>query len=66
MRRLCRFDALLIDEIGYLTVKPEQVNAFFKLMEERYTRKKSTTITTNLAYPHGTTSLRETTSSTPS
>lgn len=51
MRRLCRFDALLIDEIGYLTVKPEQVNAFFKLMEERYTRKKSTIITTNLAYP---------------
>jgi len=51
MRRLCRFDALLIDEIGYLTLKPEQVNAFFKLMEERYTRKKSTIITTNLAYP---------------
>ena len=50
MRRLCRFDALLIDEIGYLTVKPEQVNAFFKLMEERYTRKKSTIITTNLLY----------------
>jgi DNA replication protein DnaC len=50
MKRLCRFDALLIDEIGYLTVKPEQVNAFFKLMEERYTRKKSTIITTNLLY----------------
>jgi DNA replication protein DnaC len=50
MRRLCRFDALLIDEIGYLTVKPEQVNAFFKLMEERYTRNKSTIITTNLLY----------------
>jgi DNA replication protein DnaC len=33
-----------------LTLYPEQVNAFFKLMGERY-RKASTIITTNLAYP---------------
>lgn len=50
LRRLCRYDLLLIDELGYLTLKPEQVNAFFKLMGERY-RKKSTVITTNLDYP---------------
>jgi DNA replication protein DnaC len=50
MKRLCRFDALCIDELGYLTLKPEQVNAFFKLMEERYWRKRSVIITTNLAY----------------
>jgi DNA replication protein DnaC len=50
MRRLCRFDALCIDELGYLSVKPEQANAFFRLMEERYSRNKSTIITTNLAY----------------
>lgn len=51
MRHLCRFDLIVIDELGYLTLKPEQVNAFFKLMEERYYGKKSTIITTNLAYP---------------
>ena len=50
MKRLCRFDALLIDEIGYLSVKQEQANAFFRLMEERYSRNKSTIITTNLLY----------------
>jgi hypothetical protein len=26
---------LLIDEFGYLNLKPEQSNTFFKLMEER-------------------------------
>jgi DNA replication protein DnaC len=41
---------LLIDELGYLTLKPEQVNAFFKLLGERY-GKKSSILTTNLDYP---------------
>jgi DNA replication protein DnaC len=50
IHKLCRYDLLLIDELGYLTLKPEQVNAFFKLMGERYGRK-STIITTNLDYP---------------
>ena len=50
INRLSRYDLLLIDELGYLTLKPEQVNAFFKLMGERY-GKKSTIITTNLDYP---------------
>ena len=50
IHRLCRYDLLLIDELGYLTLKPEQVNAFFKLMGERY-GKKSTIVTTNLDYP---------------
>jgi DNA replication protein DnaC len=38
-----------IDEFGYLNLKPEQSNTFFKLMEERYHRH-STIITTNLIY----------------
>ena len=46
---LCRYDLLVIDELGYLTLKSEQVNAFFKLMGERYQRK-ATIITTNLVY----------------
>src|SRR5271168_2688851 len=46
LNRLARLDVLLIDEFGYLNLKPEQSNTFFKLMEERYTRH-STIITTN-------------------
>jgi len=49
LNRLMTADVLLIDEMGYLNLKPEQSNLFFKLMEERYTRK-STIITTNLIY----------------
>lgn len=50
IKRLCNYDLLVIDELGYLTLKREQANAFFKLMEGRY-GKKSTIITTNLDYP---------------
>lgn len=49
LKRLARYDLLVIDELGYLTLTSEQVNAFFKLMEERYSRK-STIITSNLDY----------------
>lgn len=47
--RLMSVDVLLIDEMGYLNLRPEQTNLFFKLMEERYSRR-STIITTNLDY----------------
>jgi len=50
IKKLFNYDLLLIDELGYLTLKSEQINAFFKLMGERYGRK-STIITTNLDYP---------------
>ena len=46
---LARLDVLLIDEMGYLNLKPEQTNVFFKLMEERY-KRRATIITTNLDY----------------
>jgi len=49
LNQLARVDVLCVDEMGYLTIKPEQANIFFKLMEERYTRKP-TLITTNLTY----------------
>ncbi len=49
LKRLARLDVLLIDEFGYLNLKPEQSNIFFKLMEERYHRH-ATIITTNLDY----------------
>jgi DNA replication protein DnaC len=47
LKRLSCMQVLLIDELGYLSLKPEQVNAFFRLMDARYSRV-STIITTNL------------------
>jgi len=49
LKRLARLDVLLIDEFGYVNLKPEQSNIFFKLMEERYHRH-ATILTTNLDY----------------
>jgi DNA replication protein DnaC len=49
LNQLIGLDLLLIDEMGYLNLRPEQSNIFFKLMEERYS-KKATIITTNLQY----------------
>jgi DNA replication protein DnaC len=49
LKYLARVEVLLIDEMGYLNLKPEQANIFFKLMEERY-RRFPTIITTNLDY----------------
>ena len=49
LKRLARLDVLQIDEFGYVNLKPEQSNIFFKLMEERYHRH-STILTTNLEY----------------
>ena len=48
--RLIRYDVLLIDEMGYLNLQPEQTNMFFKLMEERYVAHRASIITTNLHY----------------
>jgi DNA replication protein DnaC len=49
LKHLSRIDVLAIDEMGYLNLKPEQTNIFFKLMEERHHRHP-TIITTNLHY----------------
>jgi len=50
LNTLIRIDLIVVDEFGYLNLKPEQTNIFFKLMEERY-RRRPTIITTNLDYP---------------
>lgn len=49
LNALARLDVLVVDEMGYLNLRPEQTNIFFKLMEERYNRR-ATIITTNLEY----------------
>ena len=49
LKRLVSLDLLLIDEMGYLNLRPEQTNISFKLMEERY-RRRATIVTTNLEF----------------
>lgn len=51
VNRWARMDLLVCDELGYLNISSEQTNIFFRLMEERYNRRKATIITTNLEYP---------------
>jgi DNA replication protein DnaC len=50
LNHLAHVDVLVVDEMGYLNLRPEQTNIFFKLMEERYSQRP-TIITTNLDYP---------------
>lgn len=50
LNRLAKLDVLVCDELGYLNLKPEQTNIFFKMMDERYSRRRATIITTNLDY----------------
>ena len=49
INRLMKIELLVIDELGYLNLKPEQTNVFFKLMDARH-RRCATVVTTNLAY----------------
>jgi DNA replication protein DnaC len=50
LKQICRYDVAVFDELGYLALKPEQMNAFFKLIAGRYLSGKSTIITTNLEF----------------
>jgi DNA replication protein DnaC len=47
LKRLSRLQPLVIDKVDDLNVKPEQANAFFRLIDQRYNRV-STIITTSL------------------
>jgi DNA replication protein DnaC len=49
LKTLATYDLIVIDELGYLTLTPEQINIFFKFIDMRYL-KKSTIITTNLDF----------------
>jgi len=41
LTQLARMQPLCIDELGYLNLKTEQVNAFFRLIDQRYGRVSS-------------------------
>ena len=49
LHRLSRLDILVVDEMGYVNPKQDQVNQFYRLIDKR-ARKKSTLFTTNLGY----------------
>ncbi len=49
LHTLSNYDVIVIDELGYVTLTPEQINIFFKLIDMRY-QKKTTIITTNLDF----------------
>ena len=49
LNTMASYEILLIDELGFLNLKTEHANIFFKLIDMRY-QKKSTIITTNLEY----------------
>lgn len=57
LNRLARLDLLVCDELGYLNLKSEQTNIFFKMMDERYSHRRPTIITTNLDYAEWSTFL---------
>ena len=49
LRRLDRFDAVLLDDIGYVQQSREEMEVLFTFLAERYERK-SVLITTNLVF----------------
>jgi DNA replication protein DnaC len=49
LRKLDRFEAVVIDDIGYIQQQPEEMEVFFTFLAERYERK-SVLITSNLVF----------------
>lgn len=49
MRRLDRFEAVIIDDIGYVQQQPEEMEVLFTFLAERYERR-SVLITSNLVF----------------
>lgn len=49
IKHFCRYELLIIDEIGYLPVDKQGANLLFQLIAKRY-EKRSTIITTNMVF----------------
>ena len=50
LAQMAKIQPMVVDELGYMNLNPEQINAFFRLMDMRYNRV-STIIATNLDTP---------------
>ncbi len=57
LKTFASYDALLIDEIGYIEVEPVQVALFFTLMHQRH-KRKTTLVTSNLGFQQWTSFLQ--------
>lgn len=49
LKHFCKYELLIIDEIGYLPLDKQGANLFFQLIAKRY-EKHSTIITTNMSF----------------
>ncbi|WP_455718750.1 ATP-binding protein [Anaerosporobacter sp.] len=49
MKHFCKYELLIIDELGYLPIEKEDSKPFFQLIDMRY-EKKSTILTTNIYF----------------
>jgi len=49
LKKYLSYDAICIDELGYIEIEPVQVGLFFTLMQRRH-KKKTTFITSNLGF----------------
>ncbi len=49
IKRYLAYDALLVDEVGYIEIEPVQVGLFFTLMQRRH-RNRTTFITSNIGF----------------
>ncbi|MGH7458809.1 MAG: IS21-like element helper ATPase IstB, partial [Longimicrobiaceae bacterium] len=51
LRRLDRFELLVLDDLGYVQQSPEEMEVLFTLLAERYERR-SLLVTSNLVFSH--------------
>ena len=49
IKHFTKYKCLIIDELGYLPIEPEDSKLFFQLIDKRY-EKRSTIITTNINF----------------
>lgn len=59
IKRLDRFECLLIDDISYIGLKREETDCLFQLLSDRY-EQRSTLITSNLAFANWGTIFKDT------
>lgn len=57
LKHYCKYQLLIIDELGYLPIDEEDSKLFFQLIDRRYERK-STILTTNISFGNWTSIFR--------
>ena len=52
LKKYCKPQILIIDELGYVTMDVEASNLFFQVISDRHDRRLGTIVTTNYAFGH--------------